>query len=462
MKELAYISPCEINLKDNKASIELLPAGEWLHPDAPDGKLVVKEKLLDEFIANFKDKIVGSELPIDFRHEGETATGIPYVGGWIVDMVKKVDELGRKAIYAVLNITDSEVMQRIKEKSLRYISPQIKLDYENPENGKLYNIIRAASLTNWPYIKNMAPASPINFEEIQKKEVTTMDRFKELEGKKILTFTEFEEYRELLNNEQELDAEEVAFKLKEAFEKSINTKEDTSDLDAQWIASFASGLPESLKKDGKPDIGLVRNAIGKLNQMKNAPGDKVASIRAMLQSIIDKDVKTTDKEKGGDLKMTEELKAKVEELTIKLQESDKKADASTAATFALQEKLRAEGVEKELSSLISSGRMTPAMGKLAGKIMLAGEPVKTKVTISLEEGKTEEKETNLKELFTQFVQAMPKEWKVNMEQELKKGVVLDEKIELREGDIDKMSPEEYEKHRDTILKKAEEAAKQTG
>jgi predicted HNH restriction endonuclease len=116
--------------------------------------------------------------------------------------------------------------------------------------------------------------------------------------------------------------------------------------------------------------------------------------------------------------------------------------------------MREQEINSEISSLVASGRITPAMGSLASKIMLAGETVKAKVQINLSDGKTEERETNVRALFTQFVEAMPTEWKISMSTEGKKGVVVDDKLTLTEGSVDKMSKEEYEQKRDELLSKA--------
>jgi len=411
MNDIEYVSLSDIVLDENRrAMIELLPVGEWIHPSAPKGKFTVTETLLDEFIANFKNRVVGKELPIDFRHEGESGNGVPFVGGWIIDMIKKVDEMGRKAIYAILHVTDGEAAKRIKEKSLKYISPSIKLKFQNPEDGKLYNIIRAASLTNWPYIKNMSPVSPINFEEI--KEVNDMsdnkDRFKELSEKETLSFEEFEEYRTLLNDDPELDEQEVNFKLKEAYDKLS-------------------------KKEEKKEEKKIENTDDKADKPESPDNSK--------------------DDKGGDVNMSEELKPKVEELQKQIEMADKKLEESSAKHFALQEKIRSQEIDAKVQPMISSGRITPAMGKIAKTILMAGDAAKAKVTIELSDGKTEEAETNVAELFLQFVESMPKEWKIEMEQKGKKGVVIEDKLELSEEDIKNMPPEEYEKHRKAIFAK---------
>ena len=329
-KELSYISPAELHLEDRKAEIELLPEGEWLHPAAPEGKLMVTEAMLDEFISNFKNKVVGKELPLDFRHEGESGTGVPFVGGWIIDMMKKVDEMGRKAIFATLHITDGEAAKRIKEKSLKYISPSLKLGWKRPENGKLYNIIRAASLTNWPYIKNMSPVAPINFSEIEKKEVTEMDRFEELEKKETLSFEEFEEYRELLNDSSDLDEQEIAFKLKEAFEKKVATENKDDAGDKQ-------------KKDDKKDKQIdASDGAGNGDKQKKSDDNK--------------------DDKGGDIQMSDELKTKIETLESTIEANEKKhkeeREKDSAERFALQEQLRSKEVEGKIIGLVDSGRIT--------------------------------------------------------------------------------------------------------
>ena len=99
--------------------------------------------------------------------------------------------------------------------------------------------------------------------------------------------------------------------------------------------------------------------------------------------------------------MTDELKTKLE--------------GYVARTASLEEQLRLKDVKGELDALVKCGRVTPAMSKLAESIMMAGDPIKVKQTITLKEGeKPQEVETSIKALFTEFITAMPKEWSVNM------------------------------------------------
>lgn len=136
--------------------IQLLRLGSWKHEKAPDGILQITPELMNEFEENFNNSVCG-EVPVDLEHLPEKGRSI----GWIKRLWQKGGEL-----WAKINITDPKVQQDLKDKSLRFISAQLWLDWPNPEDQKAYNIVHSAGLTNFPLLKNMKPAV-VNFSEIR-------------------------------------------------------------------------------------------------------------------------------------------------------------------------------------------------------------------------------------------------------------------------------------------------------
>jgi len=156
---LAYLFEA-VSLREHLATVEILREGSWKVPEAPGGILTVSRALMEEFLKNFRDKVCGDMLPLDFGHSPDDKAA----PGWIKEL--EITGNGEASMFATLDITSGEAQKNIKDGSLCYISPQLLIGYEDPESGKTYNVIRSAALTNYPLIKNMSPIV-CNFEEIK-------------------------------------------------------------------------------------------------------------------------------------------------------------------------------------------------------------------------------------------------------------------------------------------------------
>jgi len=139
--------------------IQLLKLGSWKHKKAPGGILEITPDLMNQFEENFNNSLAG-EIPVDLEHKPKEGHSI----GWIKKLWQKAGEL-----WAKINIVDKQAQEDLKSGALKFISAQIWLDWPNPEDEKTYNIVRSAGLTNYPLLKNMAPAV-VNFSEIQEFE----------------------------------------------------------------------------------------------------------------------------------------------------------------------------------------------------------------------------------------------------------------------------------------------------
>jgi len=156
-----------VNLEEEAgtAEVELLCVGKWRHPDAPtliNGRptLMVTNGLLDEIKTNFDAGVKGKTVPLDFHHKPDPMN----TPGWITNLRRGVDSEGRQAIFSKMQITDPEARSQVKTGSLKFISPSLKFGWENPVDGKTYNVLCGAALTNDPYLVGMDPIKPLNFE----------------------------------------------------------------------------------------------------------------------------------------------------------------------------------------------------------------------------------------------------------------------------------------------------------
>ena len=151
------------------AEIELFKEGSWKHPSAPSGWFNVTKDRITNFINNFNRKICGPELPLEFSHSPNSEK----TPGFITKLYEKIDD-GISSLWATLKLADRNVAQRIKNGALKWISPTVVSDYEDTASGQRFEVIRSATLTNYPHIKNLHPIV-VNFEEVLNKEGISMD-----------------------------------------------------------------------------------------------------------------------------------------------------------------------------------------------------------------------------------------------------------------------------------------------
>lgn len=150
---------------EHLVDVEILREGSWKHPKAPNGILTLTRERIETFKQNFDSKILGEDLPLDIDHKPAKTGAV----GWLKRMWINTKE-NVAHLFARLDITDPDTQEAVRNGSLKYFSPQIITDYEDPETGKIYDIIRSGALTAWPFIKGMQSAV-VNFSEIREVEI---------------------------------------------------------------------------------------------------------------------------------------------------------------------------------------------------------------------------------------------------------------------------------------------------
>jgi len=153
----------------NRYRVEVLRRGEWLHPRAPGGKLVVDDRMMREIVDHYKAGVMGRELPVNLNHADDSTDA----AGWVVDLEQRGDSL-----IATVEIVDPRVKELVDGKRLRFASAELALGYMHPEHRTRMNVLRGIALTNRPYIKNMQDIAPLNLSEFANDEEDTMEQSK--------------------------------------------------------------------------------------------------------------------------------------------------------------------------------------------------------------------------------------------------------------------------------------------
>lgn len=127
--------------------IQLFRVGTFYHPDY--GKFEITPDALKAMEKNFKNKIRGIDIAIDYKHNSEDIAA-----GWIQELYLSSDG---KELWAKVDWTPKG-NQVLSEKEFRYISPDFTFNYQDNESLKKYGpVLLGAGLTNRPTIKNMEP-----------------------------------------------------------------------------------------------------------------------------------------------------------------------------------------------------------------------------------------------------------------------------------------------------------------
>lgn len=400
--------------KKYSVDIELLREWRGEHPEAPDGILEIEKRDLEEFHTNFKDGIVGRELPLDLEHKPIPGHAI----GWLTDMALKFKK-DIWHLFAKLNITDDNVKKSLKEGSLKWISPTINLNWRNPEDGEYYNIIRSAALTNYPYIKNMEPAV-VNFSELavegEEETKLTEQELKEKES------TLLKKEEEIKNQKAELENEIVSLKAKE------------TELQEKYPGPFY-GLPKDQANDlAKKCKGGDQKSCDIL--VKYATGGIYGYPKANMGEVLEK-----IKERGESLMSEDKIKELTDRIT-KLEEQKTAAETALAATTSEVGKVTAEleekKVEEKIKSLQDSGKITPAQAKNLKPILLS----KVEKVVKLSDKDGNEHEVDIADAIVQMFGEGPDV--VDLSQ---RGRVVKKRSEKAEtvSSIVNMSQEDWEK-----------------
>lgn len=157
---------CEIKLseidKDGICELQVLREGTFQHPWF--GAFEISQKMLGSFCNNFKKKILGVDIALDYGHNsgGEAA-------GWFTDLQTKMVD-GKSCLYGTVKLTPT-AQQKVMDKEYRYVSADFTEQYIDNENKNEFGpVLYGAALTNRPFVKDMDPVMQLSEEILNEKQ----------------------------------------------------------------------------------------------------------------------------------------------------------------------------------------------------------------------------------------------------------------------------------------------------
>lgn len=122
--------------------IELATVVEGYH--AAYGKVSITKDMLNSFVSNFAEGVVGVDLMIDYDHDQREAAG------WISEVFLSFDE---KTALGVVKWTPKGALA-LNDRSFRYFSPEFTNNYVHPHSGRQHGpTLLGGGLVNRPFLK---------------------------------------------------------------------------------------------------------------------------------------------------------------------------------------------------------------------------------------------------------------------------------------------------------------------
>jgi phage I-like protein len=149
--------------------VQLMRTGKFYSPEY--GDLEITEAMLNSFVLNFRNKVRGVDLAIDYSHNSEDVAA-----GWFKNLY--LSENGQE-LWAEVSWTKSGE-EVLTHKEFRYLSAEFEFDYQGNEGKTKFGpTLFGAGLTNRPFIKNMKPVIDLS-EKAEQKENTMDEKDKKI------------------------------------------------------------------------------------------------------------------------------------------------------------------------------------------------------------------------------------------------------------------------------------------
>jgi len=137
------------------------------------GEIEITKDMLIKFADNFKNKVTGVDISIDFDHDMGKAAG------WLKDVFVSYDG---KTLFGEVVWTPKGA-QALSDKDFRYFSPEFNMNYVHPHTGKEHGpTLLGGGLVNRPFLKMDAIVSL----KEKMKEGDTMETIKLSEHKEVV------------------------------------------------------------------------------------------------------------------------------------------------------------------------------------------------------------------------------------------------------------------------------------
>lgn len=309
---------------------EMLRGGTFKHPWMDE--VIIDRKLLTTLTQNFLNNIIDREIALDTNHNSDVGAF-----GWLrsLNMGRRKFKNGKVKDVLIGNWKmTAEGQKLLDEEKYKYFSIEYTFNYVDKETEKEYGpAIQGGALTNRPFIPGMkAVTMSEDSSNIQSGEPTTKDMK--------AAITTSEPCDETSVNQKEVHPDEATLTEEQTNNKnteniSTNAAEKKSrprdgrlpDPSFALIKRDASGkivkrsLPhhgpsvESPSENSSVDLGRLRNALARVNQVTGFTSEEVARAERHLQAHV-KNLSPTRKASEGEKKMN--IESRIAELQDKL------------------------------------------------------------------------------------------------------------------------------------------------
>lgn len=162
-------------LSSDEITLQIMREGVFMHPWF--GKFNITPKMLNKFCSNYKKKVLGVDIALDYSHKaGDEAAG------WFTDLFCKPDVNDKKktALFGTVKLTPKAV-QKINEREFRYTSADFSENFLDNETGEEKGpVLYGAALTNRPFIKGMDSVIQLSEEnELNKGDIMDLEKLME-------------------------------------------------------------------------------------------------------------------------------------------------------------------------------------------------------------------------------------------------------------------------------------------
>ena len=148
-------SLAEAYITNNRSDrVQLAKVGTWVHDEYGKFSITAYDlyRMKQLYEGNVRRQTIDGKtvIPIDYGH----ATG-EEAAGWDDSLSIEPDLENKLSLFGGVDWTP-KAAQKIRDKEYKFISPDIRRNYEDKETGKVYDIVlMGAALTNVPFLRDM-------------------------------------------------------------------------------------------------------------------------------------------------------------------------------------------------------------------------------------------------------------------------------------------------------------------
>lgn len=250
-----------------------------------DRDLKITQKMLEEYVQNFKDNVYGTEIQVNLEHNrGSEAAG------WVKDLSIEGDKLMAKVEWTELG------MEKISKKLFKFVSAELAYKYPHHQTGKLVgNVFIGLALTNTPALKGQeALALSEQIEAlINKNNLMFKKLLQTLKERKFVSKEEKATMHTLLADLPDEEKKEAEGDVGEVDKKPEAPEKTEEEKKAEKDAADAAAKA----KDGKEGGEQLAEKLIEVNKKNTELSEKIAKIE--LKEKAQKDYLLTTNRKVG-------------------------------------------------------------------------------------------------------------------------------------------------------------------